>query len=270
LTSPEPPLTDLSDAWRENFERHTKGLRRFRRLMRRVPTDPRCKVCSVPFSGFGGRLLWPLGRYRPSRKNPRMCASCFEGGPEGGFETEAGVVFADTRGFTSFSETVPPREAAALLNRFYEAATKALIDHDGIVDIVGDEVMGIFWPMMVDGDPRVEMAAAGEEILRALGFGTDEEPWLAAGVGIDFGRVYIGNVGAGAVRDFTAIGDAVNTAARLQGAAAPGQILMSERVYEGVAHLYPGAESIELELKGKSQPVAARLVDVHALRPVAA
>jgi adenylate cyclase len=270
LSSSQHPLTELSEAWRENFERHNKGLRRFRRLLRRAPSDPRCKLCYVPFSGLGGRLLRPFRRYQPSRKNPRLCAQCFEQGPDGGFETEAGIVFADTRGFTSLSETLHPAEAAALLNRFYEAASKILIRHDGIVDIVGDQVMGIFWPLIVDGDPCVQMVSAGEEVLRALAFGTDEEPWLAVGVGIDFGRVYIGNVGGREVRDFTALGDAVNTAARLQGAAAPGQILMSERVYEGVAHLYPGAESIELELKGKSQPVAARLVDVHALRSVAA
>lgn len=238
--------------------------------MRRLPHDPRCKFCYAPFSGVGARLLRPFGKYRPSRKNPRMCASCFESGPDGGFEAEAGVLFADARGFTSLSETVPPAEAAALLNRFYEAASKILVQHDGIVDIVGDEVMGIFWPLIVDGDPCVQMVSAGEEVLRALGFGADEKPWLEVGVGIDFGRVYIGNVGGREVRDFTALGDAVNTASRLQGAAAPGQILMSERVYEGVADLYPGAESMELELKGKSHPVAARLVDVDALRPVAA
>lgn len=270
MSSSQRQLTDLTEAWRQNYERHNKGLRRLRRLWRRTPSDPRCKVCYVPFSGLGGRLLRPFGRYRPSRHNPRMCAQCFEHGPDGGFEAEAGIVFADARGFTSLSETIPPTEAAALLNRFYEAATKILVRHDGIVDIVGDGVMGIFWPLVVDGDPCEQMAAAGEEVLRALGFGSDEEPWLAVGVGIDFGRVYIGNVGGREVRDFTALGDAVNTAARLQGAAAPGQILMSERVYEGVAGLYPDAEAVELELKGKSQPVAARLVNVDALRPVAA
>jgi adenylate cyclase len=270
LSLPQSRLDELPDAWRENFERHNKGLRRLRRLMRRLPHDPRCKFCYAPFSGVGARLLRPFGRYRPSRKNPRMCASCFEQGPPGGFEAEAGVLFADTRGFTALSETIPPAAAAALLNRFYDVASKALVRHDGIVDIVGDEVMGIFWPLIVDGDPCVQMMAAGEEVLRELGFGTEEEPWLPVGVGIDFGRVYIGNVGSAEVRDFTALGDAVNTADRLQGAAAPGQILMSERVYEGVAHLYPDAEPVELELKGKSHPVAARLVNVDALRPVAA
>lgn len=270
MTATEHRLSELSDAWLANFEAHDRGLRRFRRLLRRAPAEPRCKLCYVPFSGFGGRLLRPLGRFQPSRHNPRLCAQCFERGPDGGFETEAGILSADTRGFTTLSETLPPAEAAALLNRFYEAATKVLVRHDAIVDIVGDEVMGIFWPLIVDGDTCVEMATASEEVLRALGVGGEEEPWLPVGVGIDYGRVYIGNVGAGEVRDFTALGDAVNTASRLQGAAAPGQILMSARVYEGVTHLYPDAEPVELELKGKSAPVAARRVDVNALRPVPA
>jgi adenylate cyclase len=89
------------------------------------------------------------------------------------------------------------------------------------------------------------------------------------GVGLDFGRVFVGNVGGGGeVRDFTALGDAVNTAARLQGAAGPGQIVMSERVYASVAAAHPDAQSVELELKGKSASVRARVVDVG--RPVTA
>ena len=66
------------------------------------------------------------------------------------------------------------------------------------------------------------------------------------------------------MKDFTALGDVVNTASRLQGQATPGQIVMSETVYETVADRYPGAEARSLELKGKSEPVAVRVIDLNA------
>jgi adenylate cyclase len=257
-----------SDEWEREWKRHARQLRLRRGVMRRLPTDPRCKICYAPFSGFGSRVVRPFG-YRQSRKNPRMCSVCFEDLPEGGVEMDGGVLFADVRGYTTLSETLSPSELATLLNRFYKVATDALVRHDGVIDkLVGDEVMGIFMPPIVDGDTCEEMAGTADDLLRGLGFGSDDEPWLRVGVGIDFGRVFVGNVGSGEVSDFTALGDAVNTAARLQGAAGPGQIVMSQRVYESVAAAYPEAQSVELELKGKSAPVAARVVDVG--RPIAA
>lgn len=230
--------------------------------MRRLPRNPRCKICYAPFAGPGKHLVRPFG-YRQSRKNPRLCSVCFEDAPDGGMEMDGGVLFADVRGYTTLSETMPPTELATVLNRFYKVSTNALIDHHGVIDkLVGDEVMGIFLPPIVDGDARLQMVGAADDLLRGLGFGTENGPWLPVGVGLDFGRVFAGNVGSSEMRDFTALGDAVNTAARLQAAAGPGQIMMSERVYEAVAERYPGAESVSLELKGKSAPVAARVVDL--------
>ena len=260
MAKPEPPE---GWPWEEEWSRHGLSLRRLRPVMRSLPTDPRCKICYAPFAGPGKHLVRPFG-YRQSRKNPRLCSVCFEDAPDGGMEMDGGVLFADVRGYTTLSETVPPTGLAMLLNRFYRAATDALIRHDAVIDkLVGDEVMAIFLPPIVGGETREQMVGAADELLRAVGFGTPEGPWLPVGVGLDFGRVFAGNVGSGSqVRDFTALGDAVNTAARLQGAAGPGQIVMSERVYEAVAERYAGAESVSLELKGKSAPVAARVVDL--------
>jgi adenylate cyclase len=267
MSAAEPPFVPPEE-WEKEWQRHARQLRLTRGVMRRLPTDPRCKICYAPFAGFGSRVVRPFG-YRPSRKNPRMCSVCFEDLPDGGVEMEGGVLFADVRGFTALSETEAPSEVAALLNRFYKVATDALVRHDGLIDkLVGDEVMGVFMPPLVDGDTCEQMVGTADDLLRGLGFGTDEEPWLPAGVGIDFGTIFVGNVGGGEVRDFTALGDAVNTAARLQAVAGPGQIVMSERVWERVAAIYADAELVELDLKGKSARVAARVVDLG--RPVAA
>ncbi len=266
MAASEPPATGSED-WEREWRSHGDRLRSLRRVMRRLPTEPRCKICYAPFGGFGRRVVGPFG-YRQSRMNPQVCSTCLEDSPEGGMEMEGGILFADVRGFTALSERLQPGEVATLLNRFYKVTTHALIRHNGVIDkLIGDEVMGLFLPPIVDGDTCGQMVGAAEDLLRAVGVGTDEEPWLPVGVGLEFARLFVGNVG-GDVKDFTAVGDAVNTAARLQGSAGPGQIAMSERVYEAVAVRYPQAEAVELELRGKSEPVAARIVELG--RPLAA
>jgi len=153
---------------------------------------------------------------------------------------------------------------ARLMNRFYTAAIHVLAHHDAIIDkLVGDEVMALFIRGFA-GDSYIEkMADSAEELLRDLGYGRGD-PWLPVGVGLDFGRAFVGNVGTADVKDFTALGDVVNTAARLQSHAQPGQIVMTERVYEAVASRYPNAPSAEFSLKGKAEPVRAHVITPHA------
>ena len=180
-------------------------------------------------------------------------------------EIDIGVLFADVRGFTALSESRPPQEVARLLGRFYVAAAGVLYKHDAFIDkFVGDEVMALFLSGFTGPACFDKMATAAEGILRAVGYGSREVPWLPLGVGMDFGTAFVGNVGSGVVKDFTAIGDVVNTASRLQGQAKPGQIVMSERVYQQVSGRYPSAHQVQLELKGKSEPVAARVVEFAA------
>src|SRR5256714_15084390 len=103
------------------FERMNGHLpRTFLAVMRRLPSEPRCRLCRAPYGGIGGRMMRRLG-YGPSRKNPSLCATCFEKAPLGGVEMEIGVLFADVRGFTSLSEGMDPKGVAELLNRFYES-----------------------------------------------------------------------------------------------------------------------------------------------------
>ena len=97
------------------------------------------------------------------------------------------------------------------------------------------------------------MVGDARDFLAAAGYG-DEEPWVEIGVGLDFGAAFVGNVGAGDVKDFTAIGDVVNTAARLQSAAGSGEIVISSRVAERAEPSVSDAAPRELSLKGKSLP----------------
>src|SRR5437762_7794391 len=130
--------------------------RNFARLMRRLPTDPRCRLCNAPFGGVGGRLMRRVG-FGPSRKNPNLCNTCFEKAPMGGVEMETGVLFADVRGFTSMAETMSPNDVAALLNRFYASATEVLSKSAVIDKLVGDEVMALYIPQLMADDWEDEM-----------------------------------------------------------------------------------------------------------------
>jgi len=234
---------------------------RYRRLNRRLPSAPRCKFCLVPFGGIGRAL-----RIRPSRKNPNFCMGCFEMAPVGGTDMDVGILFADLRGFTSWCEHRPPESVERALNRFYAITTSVITEVDGLVDkLIGDEAMGLFLSAFRSlGDQTCEvMVNAAIEMVRQLHSSADAEDRLPVGIGLNFGMARVGNVGVGEVKDFTAVGDVVNTAARLQACAAPGEIVMSELVYERVRDRYPDATQAHFDLKGKTDATDARIVVVH-------
>jgi adenylate cyclase len=239
--------------------------RNFIRVMRRLPSEPRCRLCKAPYGGLGGRVMRRFG-FGPSRKNPSLCNTCFEKAPMGGVEMEIGVLFADVRGFTSMSEEMAPDDVAELLNRFYASATEVL-SRSAIIDkLIGDEVMALYLPQLLGDGWEDGMLGDATDLLGAVGYGSGSgsEPWLRLGVGLDLGPAYVGNVGSGDVKDFTALGDVVNTAARLQAAARPGQIVISERLCARFSGLPAEARTTELELKGKSEPEPARVIDLSA------
>jgi adenylate cyclase len=233
-------------------ELETHRIRGVIRLMRHLPSDPRCAICRAPYGGLGGRIMGRFG-FAPSRKNPRLCSTCFEKAPMGGVEMQVGILFADVRGFTALAERQAPDDVAALLNRFYASAVEVLCEHAIIDKLVGDQVMALYLPGVFPGEPASHMVTDARALLAAAGYG-ESRPWVDLGVGLDFGDAFVGNVGAGDVKDFTAIGDVVNTAARLQAAAASGEILISSRVEGRASEQLAGAEERRLSLKGKSEP----------------
>ena len=138
-------------------------------------------------------------------------------------------MFADVRGSTSLAEQMGATAFAAMLNRFYRVASDALVARNGIIDkMVGDEVMALFIPSMSGAELCRAPVLAAEDLLRGLGYGGAQEAWLPVGIGIHSGLAYVGKVGTEGVNDFTALGDTMNTAARLQSEAAEGEIVMSE------------------------------------------
>jgi adenylate cyclase len=234
------------------------------KLMRLLPGSPRCKLCYNPFGGIGGRVCGVLGM-TPSRKNPQLCSLCCEKMPRGGAEVEIAILFTDIRGSTELAESLGPAAFAETLNRFYRIATEVLIRYDATIDkLIGDEVMAFFVPGFVGPSFKRSAVEAGQALLRALGYGSAAGSWLPAGAGVDAGTAFVGNVGGDDFVDFTALGDPVNTAARIQAAAGPGELLVGEAAFAAVADRYPDCERRFIEVKGKAGSICVRSIPVHA------
>src|SRR4051794_39201595 len=250
------------EVWRTLLLEGHRPLRMTRLVMRRVPSPPRCKVCHNPFEGFGGRLLAAAG-WRRSRKNPNLCTRCCDSLAPGGAEVDIAVLFADVRRSTALGEHASPAEFARLLNRFYSVATERLVRHDAVIDkLIGDEVMALFIPGIAGPDYRGRALDAAADLMKGLGYGSRDGPWLAAGAAVNAGVAYVGNVGDDGVVDFTALGDPVNVASRLQAEADGGQVVVAENVHDDLAGRFPDAPLRTVAVRGRDEPVAVRVVTV--------
>jgi adenylate cyclase len=181
--------------------------------------------------------------------------------------TDIGVLFADLRGFTTRAESLSPVETSVLLRRFYACAEAVLFPEALIDKLIGDEVMALYIPMTVrrtsqlavdDDAARVGtvMIEHARRLLEHIGYGTAEGPAFDVGIGIDFGEAFVGNIGDTAVHDFTAVGDVVNTASRLQGCAASGEVVVSARCARHL-DVVRGEAVEDVVVKGKQEPVPA-------------
>ena len=171
------------------------------------------------------------------------------------------IVFVDVRGFTAMSERIAPGEAVDRLNRFYNLAARSVFELDGTLDkMVGDQVMAFFGAPFRPEDHQDRALKAALAIVSGVEAGVEKGEALQLGGGVATGEVFMGNVGEGEVRDFTVIGDAVNIAARLQQAAGPGEVLVSEDTYRAVAGQFKDAGQRTLELKGKEAPLVAYVI----------
>src|SRR5690606_33324365 len=146
-----------------------------------------------------------------------------------GDEREVSIVFADVRGFTTFSEHLPPEELMSVITRYLTVASDAIELHDGIIDkYMGDAVVGLFNTQLNPQDDHavraVRAALSMAYDVRALHEVLPPEQRLSYGIGIDTGTAMLGNVGSPSRKEFTAIGRPFNFAKLLQENAQAGQI----------------------------------------------
>lgn len=175
----------------------------------------------------------------------------------GGSRRYVTTLFADIRGFTSLSEECDPETLVSVLNRYLGAATEAILVEEGTIDkFMGDAIMAFFNAPIPQTNHTLRAVRAALNMRLAVNAIHDEFPpefRLDLGIGIHYGEAILGLIGTHQRLDYTAIGDSVNTAKRLQENAAPGQILISSQAYELIREEILAAPIEPLSVKGKKQ-----------------
>ena len=268
MSEPAAPERDRDDyslegehseaMWRAGLTGEARPLERTKKLVGWIPSGPRCKLCLAPMKAPGSLVLRPFG-FGPSPLNKRLCRCCFKeiDGKPGGAEIELSLLFADVRGSTALAERMSAREFSRLISRFYGTAGRVIENSNGLVDkFVGDEVVALFIPGFVGEDHATRAVNAAQELMCETGNDGDD-PWVPVGAGVHTGVAYVGSIGEGDDFDFTAVGDAVNTAARLASSAGAGEVLLSRSTVEASGFEVSGLETRTLALRGRDESVDA-------------
>jgi class 3 adenylate cyclase len=180
-----------------------------------------------------------------------------------GQTSEVSVLFADLKGFTSFSERSDPIDVSAMLNEYFEVAVPMIASkHGGTVDkLIGDAIMVTFNTRGDQPDHAVKAVQAGLALQRETARIVERRPgWPRFRVGVNSGKAMVGLLGAEGGRGYTIIGDTVNLASRLEGQAKPGQVVIGAETYRAL----PDGTKVEplggVQVKGKEAPVEAYIV----------
>jgi adenylate cyclase len=188
----------------------------------------------------------------------------------GGKRVDLTVLFADIRGFTSYSEENSPERLVSILNRYLAAMAEAVLSQEGTIDkFLGDAVMAWFNAPIPQPDHTLRAVKAAlllRETVEALYQDLPDDSHLAFGVGIHYGDAVLGLIGTDRRLEYTAISDSVNTAKRIQENSANNQILISKEAYERVKDQVEAKQHASMALKGKSQPV--KVYEVLGLKEV--
>ncbi|BCR04596.1 hypothetical protein DESUT3_16650 [Desulfuromonas versatilis] len=185
----------------------------------------------------------------------------------GGEEKEVTILFSDIRRFTSLAEQLPPTQVVAMLNDYFSRMIEVVNTNNGMVDkLMGDSVMALFGAPIPLGDDPLRAVRCGLVMQQAVAaFNLEQQsrdlPPLEMGIGINTGPVVAGNIGSAMRMEYTVIGDNVNVAARLQGIARPGEVLVSEATYQRVRDQVRATPLEPMTLKGKSRPVGVYRIE---------
>lgn len=247
-----------SDVWRDILLGTNPALKKRRHLWHYVPSAPRCKVCAAPFKGVGSAITMVTG-HRRSNANPLLCNPCFSELRDhpGGAEIEISVLFADIRGSTSLAERIGAVPFRHLLHHFYAVADRAIDRHGGIIDkFLGDGVMALFVPFISGDNHAAQAIAAGRSLVEK----ESNDPRLVEagvrfGVGVHTGDAYVGTLGSGEKLDFSALGDTVNSAARLGSLAKANELLVSWQAWKSSGLPIDGLDRRPVTLVGRTEPL---------------
>jgi adenylate cyclase len=256
----QAPAPTLDEEMRAVLTGEHPYLHRVRWRMKHLSSSPRCKLCAAPFGGAGGAVLKHFG-YARFAGNPALCEKCikqFRQGGIAGTEIPVTLLFADIRGSTGIGERMRPADFRAYLDRFYRIGSEVILRHDGIVDkLVGDEVIGLFFGGVTGSrHPAAAIEAAIDLLERAGRADATPKGPIPIGIGVHTGEAYVGGTGPeGAVDDFTALGDVVNTTARLASAAAAGELILSTTAADAAGRDTAASERRTLDIRGRQEPI---------------
>jgi adenylate cyclase len=236
-----------------------------------VHSSPRlatqCSVCGTMLSGALSAVYRTFGIKR-SPRNPNICTRCSTHVEEGRM-VEITVLFADLSSFTELTHDLGAEKTHEVVDAFLRMATEVLVKHGAFIDkYVGDAVMALFNVPIRHDDHALRAVTAATELSTALqSLGAQFDLELKASIGIATGFARVGRLGSDDSKDYTAIGDAVNLAARLQSKASAGEVLISAESYRKHPASFGHATSEEVMLKGFRDPVIAyRLLGNNATR----
>ncbi|MEN8182530.1 MAG: adenylate/guanylate cyclase domain-containing protein [Myxococcota bacterium] len=257
---------------RAGVERLTHG-----DLTVRVPPTSRDEIGDLThaFNAMGEslqqkeRIQSAFGRYVSDYVVTQLLESP-DGTDLAGVEREVTVLFADVRRFTRLSEGMKARDVVTFLNEFFELVASQILTQEGTIDkFIGDSVMAYFGAPIPQSDHAQRAVWAAVQVQRSLAArnrngSASGATQIGVGIGIHTGAVVVGNIGSERRSDFTAIGDAVNVASRLEKLARPGEILISEAVQRRVRGAVPLRFEGERQLSGRLEPVHVYSVDLLA------
>jgi adenylate cyclase len=252
--------SEIDQMWHDWFSSDAyKVEKRLHRFFNLLPHDPRCKLCHSPFGGIGSVIVNTFYGRKQSTLNPNFCSVCedFARKTPGGSEVEMSMLFVDVRGSTALSEKLTVSEFRGLINKFFVESSKVIVDENGLLEKLAGDAVAAFWGAGFAGKDYVSRTVrAAQNILKVM----DQEK-IPVGIGVHTGVAYFGAMGsANGLVNISAIGDEVNTAARLASKAQAGEIIISERALEQAHINGETLESRALELKGISEPVTVRVI----------
>ncbi len=185
----------------------------------------------------------------------------------GGVNQTITILFADIRGFTTISEHAPPEKVVGLLNRYFSAMTDIIFAHGGTLDkYLGDGLMALFGAPTTtpeDASNALNTAVAMQRRILGINMELQQEglPEIGVGIGLHTGEVTVGYIGSERRSEYTAIGDSVNTASRLESNALGGQILLSDATAKAARSRYKLKARDPITVKNREQPVVLWEVD---------
>lgn len=230
--------------------------------------EKECQLCGVKFAFYCPVCFYP---------NPSMGKYCFNCGTKleniesrssvQNFEVlsenrrNVAVIFADVSGFTALSEKMDPEEVRELINDCFNYITKPVYEMEGTIDkYIGDCVMILFGAKYIHADDAKRAVLCCIEMMKLINEFSEERLTtkgisLNLSIGINYGLVVTGSIGNTFDKDYTVMGDIVNTAQRLQSNAQRGNILVSESVYIETKDMVSYSKPIEIKVKNKEHPV---------------